>query len=147
MEECSLPKARPISCSVWPAFQRRHTSIFCSAESPNRFPGFITTTFKKQLYTRWCCIDRLNRHDVPGTTSNCARFQLAYSLSVIDAVWWAYPMNRILLVSALFCFAASIVGDDSYFPVRTKTGDEGISEFKSKWYGQSLERMKEPRLP
>src|SRR5215469_13690302 len=20
----------------------------------------------KQLYTRWCCIDRLNRHDLPG---------------------------------------------------------------------------------
>src|SRR5271169_232870 len=65
MEECSLPKARPISCSVWPAFQRRHTSIFCSAESPNRFPGSINTTFKKQLYTRWCCIDRLNRQSKP----------------------------------------------------------------------------------
>src|SRR5271154_3738251 len=67
MEECSLPKARPISCRVWPAFQRRHTSIFCSAESPNRFPGSINTTFKKQLYTRWCCIDRLNRHGLPVT--------------------------------------------------------------------------------
>src|SRR5208282_369739 len=70
MEECSLPKARPISCSVCPAFQRRHTSIFCSAESPNRFPGFINTTFKKQLYIRWCCIDRLNRHDLSGARRN-----------------------------------------------------------------------------
>ena len=25
----------------------------------------INTTFKKQLYTRWCCIDRLNRHGLP----------------------------------------------------------------------------------
>jgi MFS family permease len=41
-----LAKARPISCNVCPAFQRRHTSIFCSAESPNRFPGFMNTTFE-----------------------------------------------------------------------------------------------------
>src|SRR5260370_732395 len=43
MEECSLPKARPISCNVCPDFQRRHTSLFCSAESPNRFPCFINS--------------------------------------------------------------------------------------------------------
>src|SRR6516164_4157598 len=46
MELWSLPKARPISCSVCPAFQRRHTSHFCSAESPNRLPGLINTTFE-----------------------------------------------------------------------------------------------------
>jgi len=34
MDECSLPKARPISCNGLPAFQRRHTSLFCAAESP-----------------------------------------------------------------------------------------------------------------
>jgi hypothetical protein len=56
-------------------------------------------------------------------------------------------MNSIILVTALLCVTASIVGDDSYFPIKTKTGGEGISEFQSKWYGQSLERMKEPRLP
>src|SRR3981081_3965353 len=50
MEECSLPKARPISCSVCPAFQRRHTSSFCSAENPNLPPCFINTTFEKALY-------------------------------------------------------------------------------------------------
>src|SRR5271169_1352436 len=50
MELWSLPKARPISCNVCPAFQRRHTSIFCSAESPNRFPRFINTTFETALY-------------------------------------------------------------------------------------------------
>src|SRR5713226_4288475 len=49
MEECSLPKARPISCNVCPDFQRRHTSLFCSAESPNRFPCFINTTFENSF--------------------------------------------------------------------------------------------------
>jgi len=33
--------ARPISCSVCPAFQRRQISFFSIAESPNRFPGLI----------------------------------------------------------------------------------------------------------
>src|SRR5437667_8686485 len=56
-------------------------------------------------------------------------------------------MNYILLVSALLCATASAVADDSYFPIKTKTGGEGVTEFESKWYGQSLERMKEPRLP
>src|SRR5580693_5381100 len=50
MEECSFPKARPISCNVCPSFQRRHTSLFCSAESPNRLPCFINTTFETALY-------------------------------------------------------------------------------------------------
>src|SRR6202790_3594859 len=50
MEECSFPKARPISCKVCPAFQRRHTSSFCSVESPNRLPCFINTTLKTALY-------------------------------------------------------------------------------------------------
>ena len=35
--------------SVCPAFQRRHTSSFCSAESPKRFPGFINTTFESSF--------------------------------------------------------------------------------------------------
>jgi hypothetical protein len=56
-------------------------------------------------------------------------------------------MNSILLVSAFLFATASVVADDSYFPIKTKTGGEGVTEFESKWYGQSLERMKEPRLP
>jgi hypothetical protein len=56
-------------------------------------------------------------------------------------------MNSILFVSALFCATASAAADDPYFPVKTKTGGEGVTGFESKWYGQSLERMKEPRLP
>jgi hypothetical protein len=56
-------------------------------------------------------------------------------------------MNAILFVSVLLCATASAVADDSYFPIKTKTGGEGVMEFESKWYGQSLERMKEPPLP
>src|SRR5580704_13683975 len=44
-----LAKSTPISCSVCPAFQRLHTSSFCSAESPNRSPRFINTTFKSSF--------------------------------------------------------------------------------------------------
>jgi hypothetical protein len=49
MDECSLPKARPISYNVCPAFQRGHTSSFCSAENPNRLPCFINTTFENSF--------------------------------------------------------------------------------------------------
>ena len=30
-------------------FLRGHTSLFCSAESPNRFPCFINTTFENSF--------------------------------------------------------------------------------------------------
>jgi hypothetical protein len=61
MELCGLSKARPISCSDCPAFHRYQMLLFSIAESPNRFPGLIHTTFREQTYTRWCCIDRLSR--------------------------------------------------------------------------------------
>ncbi len=38
-----------ISCNDCPAFQRRHMSLFCTAESPNRFPWVINTTFKNSF--------------------------------------------------------------------------------------------------
>src|ERR1035438_595230 len=41
MDEGLLSNARPISCSDCPAFQRRHSSLFCTAESPNRLPGLM----------------------------------------------------------------------------------------------------------
>ena len=56
-------------------------------------------------------------------------------------------MKAILLVSALWCATASAFADDSYFPIKTKSGGEGVTAFESKWYGKSLERMNEPRLP
>jgi len=59
MEVCRLSKARPISCSVSPAFHRLQISLFSIADSPNRLPGFINTTFRELTYIRWCCIDPL----------------------------------------------------------------------------------------
>src|SRR5580693_6724245 len=41
-ELCGLSKARPISCSVCPAFHRRQISFFSIAESPNRCPGLTS---------------------------------------------------------------------------------------------------------
>jgi hypothetical protein len=43
MQLCGLSKARPISCSDCPAFQRLQTSSFSIAESPNRIPGLMPT--------------------------------------------------------------------------------------------------------
>jgi len=49
-------------------FQRHHTSARCAAEKPIRFPWTINTTFKKKIYIRWCCIDRLSWHHLLGTS-------------------------------------------------------------------------------
>jgi hypothetical protein len=68
MEPWSLPKARPISCNDPPAFQRRHMSVLCSAESLSRFPCVINTTFRKMIHIRWCCIDRLRPPDFSGSS-------------------------------------------------------------------------------
>ena len=57
------------------------------------------------------------------------------------------PMKSIVFVSALLCFTTSAVGDGPYFPIKTKAGGEGVPAVESKWYGQSLGRMNEPRLP
>src|SRR5712692_2523958 len=62
MDVCGLPKARPISCNDCPAFQRRHTSVLCAAESPTRFPWLINTTFEEKIHIRWCCINLLRPH-------------------------------------------------------------------------------------
>jgi hypothetical protein len=56
-------------------------------------------------------------------------------------------VKAIILVSALWCATASAFADDSYFPIKTRSGGEGVTAFESKWYGKSLERMSEPRLP
>ena len=52
-----------------------------------------------------------------------------------------------LLVPALWCAMTLAFADDSYFPIKKKAGDEGVTAFEAQWYGKSLERMKEPRLP
>jgi hypothetical protein len=57
------------------------------------------------------------------------------------------PVKNIILISALWCTTALAFAGDSYFPIKTKAGGEGVSEFESNWYGKALERMNEPRLP
>lgn len=56
-------------------------------------------------------------------------------------------MKAVLLPSALLCAAVLTFAQDSYFPIKTKTGANGVTAFEAKWYGKSLERMNEPRLP
>src|SRR5882672_10750701 len=67
MDTWSLPKARPISCNDCPAFQRLHMSVRCVTESFTRLRCVINTTFRKKIYNRWCCIDRLSWHLLPET--------------------------------------------------------------------------------
>jgi hypothetical protein len=55
--------------------------------------------------------------------------------------------NVILCMSALWCITTAASTQQSYFPIKTKAGDEGVTAFESKWYGESLKRMNEPRLP
>jgi hypothetical protein len=50
MELCGLSKARPISCSVCPAFHRRQISFFSIAESPNRCPDLISHHLWRAAY-------------------------------------------------------------------------------------------------
>jgi hypothetical protein len=56
-------------------------------------------------------------------------------------------VKAIILALALWCAAGLAFADDSYFPIKTNAGGEGVTAFRSKWYGESLERMNEPRLP
>jgi hypothetical protein len=41
IELCGLSKARPISCSDCPDFQRLQILLFSATENPNRFPDSI----------------------------------------------------------------------------------------------------------
>src|SRR6266849_2401011 len=77
MDVCGLPKARPISCNDCPAFQRRHTSVLCAAESPTRFPWLINTTFEEKIHIRWCCINLLRPQRY--RTSTCLRHRFHFS--------------------------------------------------------------------
>ena len=56
-------------------------------------------------------------------------------------------MNTLLVASILTLVLIAASSDDSYFPVKSKPDEEGITKFEADWYGQSLARMKEPKLP
>ena len=60
---------------------------------------------------------------------------------------WTNLVKAIVLASVLCCASAFAIAEDSYFPIKTKAGDEGVTAYQSKWYGDSLEQMKEPQLP
>ena len=59
----------------------------------------------------------------------------------------ANPVKVIILISTLWCATALAFAVDSYFPIKTKAGSEGVTALEAKWYGEALARMKEPRLP
>jgi hypothetical protein len=56
-------------------------------------------------------------------------------------------VKAIILVSALWCATALAFVDDSYFPIKNKSGEEGVTAFEAKWFGKFLAQMKEPPLP
>ena len=56
-------------------------------------------------------------------------------------------MKTSLVAAILWLALAWALSNDGYFPIKKKTGDEGITAFEARWYGTALERMKEPKLP
>jgi hypothetical protein len=56
-------------------------------------------------------------------------------------------MKTFLLAPILCCALTTALTDGPYFPIKSKAGDEGVVPFAAKWYGESLKRMNEPRLP
>ena len=52
IELCGLSKARPISCSDCPDFQRLQISFFSTAENPNRFPDSIQHALYQMVLRR-----------------------------------------------------------------------------------------------
>src|ERR1700687_409343 len=50
MDVCGLSNTRPISCSDCPDFHRFHISVFCAAESLERFLRVIDTILKLKIF-------------------------------------------------------------------------------------------------
>jgi hypothetical protein len=50
------------------------------------------------------------------------------------------------LILTLLSVTAFALADDSYFPIKQKTGSKGLTAFEAAWYGKSLQRMSEPHL-
>jgi hypothetical protein len=57
------------------------------------------------------------------------------------------PVNTILLISTVCCALTFALPQHSYFPIKTATVSEGLTQFESEGYGKSLERINEPPLP
>ena len=71
----------------------------------------------------------------------------SYPGSLYPSGWVENPVRQLFLAPILCCVLTWTLSDDTYFPVKMKAGDEGVTAFEAQWYGKSLERMKEPRLP
>lgn len=56
-------------------------------------------------------------------------------------------MKAILVASALCCSLTLAFAQDSPNPIKTTSWVEGVTPFEAQWYGRSLGRMNEPRLP
>ena len=56
-------------------------------------------------------------------------------------------MNAVFIAPILWFALTTALDDGPYFPVKTKAGEEGVMPRAAEWYGKSLERMKEPKLP
>jgi hypothetical protein len=59
----------------------------------------------------------------------------------------SFHIKAILRISVLLCVVACALAEEPYFPIKTKAGEPGVPEFEANWYGESLKRLKEPRLP
>src|SRR5258707_5999589 len=54
-------------------------SVRWFAESFTRLTCVMNTTFREKIYSRWCCIDRLSRHDSSGVIVSIDSNSLATS--------------------------------------------------------------------
>src|SRR6266702_4514683 len=75
-------------------------SVFCAAESPNRFPWVINTTFGEKIYIRWCCIDRLSSHELSESDPHRALGWFDSSSRVVGRQRWTPQTYRRRLVKA-----------------------------------------------
>ena len=55
-------------------------------------------------------------------------------------------MKVMILMLVLGCAMTSTFADDSYFPIRTKAGEEGVTALESQLFGLLLGQMQEPPL-
>src|SRR5579864_8908328 len=92
MQLCSLPKARPISCSDCPAFHRLQTSHFSVAESPNRLPGLMSHHLRRADLHQWCCIDLSNAPRLSGLSAHSTTLNAAPAEQSDALVYISLPL-------------------------------------------------------
>src|SRR5262249_41866013 len=91
MTRLSLPSQRPIAWSDCPAFQRLHISARCVEDSFHRF-CIRYTTLGKKIYIRWCCIDQLSPHRLPGLAQLLPSCRLLRTyVGFLQSAFRAYP--------------------------------------------------------